>query len=98
MSSMTGPVASPPTTYRLATALAVRLVGRGLVALALLVIVATGACVVAGVGGVPIGVVALAGTALTATGAWFLLRRAWAVRLTRQGYAVRLLGGIGAVR
>jgi hypothetical protein len=84
------------TSYRLAPALGARLVGRSLVTLGLVVLVLT---VVAGVvgGGWPLVVlVVTAGLVLLAVWAWWLLRVAWALRLTPEGYAVRLLGGIGA--
>jgi hypothetical protein len=84
------------TTYRLAPALGVRLVGRSLLTLALVVVVATVVGVLTGAGWVPAGVVTVVGVLLVAGWAWYLLRRAWAVRLTTKGYAVRLLGGIGA--
>jgi hypothetical protein len=87
---------TPDTTYRLAPALGARLVGRSLVTLAGLVVVATLVGLVTGAGWVPAGVVTVAGMLVVACWAWWLLHRAWAVRLTAEGYAVRLLGGIGA--
>jgi hypothetical protein len=90
---MTDP--QPVTTYRLAPALGARLVGRSLVTLALAVVVATVVGVLAGAGWLPAGVTAVVGLVLAAAWAWYLLRLAWAVRLTTEGYAVRLLGGIG---
>lgn len=86
----------PPTTYRLAPALGARLVGRTLVTLAGLVLVTTVVSVLTGAGWVPAGVVTLVGVVAAGLWAWYLLKRAWAVRLSSQGYAVRLLGGIGA--
>jgi hypothetical protein len=83
------------TTYRLAPALAVRLVGRSLVTLGVVVGVVTVVGVVAGAGWLPAGWATLVGLVLAAGWAWYLARRAWAVRLTAEGYAVRLLGGIG---
>ncbi len=85
----------PDTSYGLAPALAARLVGRSLVTLALLVALATGVGVAAGPGWVPAGVVTILGLLLVGGWAWWLLRRAWTLRLTGEGYAVRLLGGIG---
>ena len=87
---------TPTTTYRLAPALGARLVGRSLVTLAVLVVLATLLGLLIGGGWVPAGAVTLAGLVLVAGWTWYLLRRAWAVRLTGQGYDVRLLGGIGA--
>jgi hypothetical protein len=92
---MTGEGHTPTTTYRLAPALAVRLVGRSLVTLAAVVAVVTVVGVVADAGWLPAGWATALGLALVAGWAWYLTRRAWAVRLTSQGYAVRLLGGIG---
>jgi hypothetical protein len=89
-------VSAPATTYRLAPALAARLVGRSLVTLAGLVAVATVVGVLTGLGWAPAGVVAVIGVVLVAAWAWYLLRAAWAVRLTEGGYAVRLLAGVGA--
>jgi hypothetical protein len=84
------------TTYRLAPALALGLAGRSLLTLGLAVVVATVVGVLAGGGWVPAGVVALIGIVLVACWTWWLLRRAWALRLTAEGYAVRLLRGVGA--
>jgi hypothetical protein len=95
---LNGPVTrSAPTaaTYRLAPALGARLVGRSLVTLAVVVVVVTVAGVLTGIGWVPAGAVTVAGLALVAGWAWYLVRRAWAVRLTAAGYDVRLLGGVG---
>jgi len=93
--AVTGQGRTPTTTYRLAPALGVRLVGRSLLTLGVVVAVTTVVGVVTGVGWEPAGWVTLAGLLLIAGWAWYLLRRAWAVRLTAQGYAVRLRGGVG---
>jgi hypothetical protein len=92
------PPAPAVTTYRLAPALGARLVGRSLVTLAVLVLLVTVVGAVAGWGWAPAGLVALVGLVLVLVWAWYLLRRADAVRLTADGYAVRLLGGIGVTR
>jgi hypothetical protein len=84
------------TTYRLAPALGLRVVGRGVVTLAVVVLVAAVVGAVSGAGWLPAGGLTLAGLALAAWWAWYLLHRAWAVRLTSQGYAVRMLRGVGA--
>lgn len=89
------PPAEPTATYRLAPVLGARLVGRSLVALAVLVVVVTVIDAMAGIGWAPEAAFAVLGLALAAAWAWYLLRRAWAVRLTTQGYAVRLLAGVG---
>lgn len=86
---------TPDTSYRLAPALGARLVGRSLVTLAVLVVLATLVGMATGAGWAPAGVLAGVGLLLVGGWAWWLLRRAWAVRLTGEGYAVRLLGGIG---
>jgi hypothetical protein len=86
------------TRYRLAPALGVRLVGRSLVTLAVLVLLATLLGLVVGSGWVIAGLVALVGLVAVGVWAWWLLRRATAVRLTDEGYAVHLLGGVGATR
>jgi hypothetical protein len=96
---LNGPVSRPEpsvTTYRLAPALGVRLVGRALVTLAVLVFVVALVSGLSGAGWAPAGGVTLVGLLLAGVWAWYLLRRAWVVRLTARGYAVRLLGGIGA--
>jgi hypothetical protein len=85
-----------PSSYRLAPALGARLVGRSLVTLAALVLLATLVGLLAGSGWRPAGVVAAVGLVLAGVWAWWLLRVAWALRLTSEGYVVRLLGGIGA--
>jgi hypothetical protein len=86
---------SSPTSYRLAAGLGARLVGRSLVTLGLLVVVATVVGLLSGAGWVPAGVVAVVGLVGVALWSWWLLRRARALRLTDEGYAVRLLGGVG---
>jgi hypothetical protein len=95
------PVTTPPsaisTSYRLAPALAARLVGRSLVTLAVLVVVATLVGTFAGGWLVP-ATVAGAGLLVVAGWAWWLLRRGTAVRLTDEGYDVRLLLGVGVAR
>lgn len=85
------------TSYRLAPALVARLVGRSLVTLAVLVGVATLVGVLAGGWRVP-AVVAAAGLLGVAVWTWWLLRRGAAVRLTDEGYDVRLLAGVGVAR
>ena len=87
---------APDTSYRLAPALGIRLVGRSLVTLGVLVVIATLLGLVTGGGWVPAGAVTVVGLLLVAGWAWWLLRRARALRLTTEGYAVRLLAGVGA--
>ncbi len=90
----------PPASsasYRLAPALAARLIGRSLVTLAVLVVVATLVGALAGGWVVPAAVAAV-GLVVVTTWSWWLLHRGTAVRLTDQGYDVRLLSGIGVAR
>jgi hypothetical protein len=89
------PHPAPSSSYRLAPALGVRLVGRSLVTLALIVVVATVVGLVVGAGWALAGIVALVGVVLVGAWAWWLVRRAVAVRLSPGGYAVRLLRGVG---
>jgi hypothetical protein len=86
------------TTYRLAPALGARLVGRSVVTLAVAVLVVTVVGVVTGLGWAPAGILAVFGLVVAGVWAWYLLVRAWAVRLTSHGYAVRLLAGVGVSR
>jgi hypothetical protein len=87
----------PATSYRLAPALAARLIGRSLVTLAVLVVVATLAGSLVG-GWWLLATVACSGSALVAVWSWWLLRRGTAVRLTGDGYDVRWLHGVGVAR
>ncbi len=87
--------AVPDTSYPLARGLGARLIGRSLVTLAALVALVTLVGVIAGAGWVPAGVVTVVGAVLVAGWAWWLLRRARALSLTTEGYAVRLLAGVG---
>jgi hypothetical protein len=84
------------TTYRLAPALAVRMVGRSLVTLGALVALATVVGALLDAGWIVAGIIALAGLVVIGAWGWYLLRGARAVRLADDGYAVRLLGGVGA--
>jgi hypothetical protein len=83
------------TSYRLAPALGARLVGRSLVSLGVLVVLATVVGLVTGSGWVPAGVVAGVGLVLVALWTGWLLRGTRALRLTDAGYAVRVLRGVG---
>jgi hypothetical protein len=87
--------AAPATSYRLAPALAARIVGRSLVTLAALVALATVVGLLLGAGWVLAGVVAAVGAVIVIALAGWLFRGARALRLTDDGYAVRLLGGVG---
>jgi hypothetical protein len=96
---LNGPVnltpSEPATAYGLARPLGLRLVGRSLVTLGGLVVVATIVGVVSGAGWLLAGVVAAAGLIGVGGWAWYLLRRAVALRLTSERYVVRLFGGVG---
>jgi len=85
----------PDTGYGLAPALGIRLVGRSLVSLAVVVVVVTLFGLLFGSGWVVAAAVTVAGLVVIAGWGWWLLRRAQAVRLTALGYDVRLLGGVG---
>lgn len=89
------PSSAPDSCYRLAPALGLRLIGRSLVSLAVLVLLATLLGLVLDAGWVIAGVVTLVGLVLVAGWAWYLLRWANAVHLSEEGYDVRLLGGVG---
>jgi hypothetical protein len=93
--AVTGAARPPTATYRLAPALGARLVGRSLVTLAVLVVLATLVGDLTGLGWRLAGGLTAVGIVLVALWAFYLLRRAWAVRLTAAGYSVRLLGGVG---
>ena len=85
----------PMTYYRLAPAVVARILGLALVLLALLAFVAT--IIVALAGGsidVAIGLVVAGVLALVVT-TWWLRTRAWVVRCSPEGYAVRLVRGAG---
>jgi hypothetical protein len=92
---VTDPAQSPTTTYGLAPALGARLVGRSLISLAVLVALATLLGLLTDLGWRLAGVVTVVGVVLIGLWSLYLFRRAWAVRLTDGGYAVRLLGGVG---
>lgn len=96
--TVTEPARNPTTTYRLAPALGARLVGRSLVTLALLVVLATLVGDLTGLGWRLAGGLTAVGIVLAGLWALYLFRRAWAVRLTDTGYAVRFLGGVGVGR
>jgi hypothetical protein len=95
---MTRPARTSPTAYRLAPALGVRLVGRSLVALAVLVVLATLVGDLSGLGWRLAGALTAVGIVLVGLWALYLFRWAWAVRLSDAGYAVRFLGGVGVGR
>ena len=83
------------TTYALAPVVVARFVGIGLVAMAMLVFVGT--VLVASLGLPPDALVALLALGLVGVLmlAWWLRSRAWVLRCTDEGYAVRLVRGAG---
>jgi hypothetical protein len=91
-----GAAGTATTTYRPAPALGARLVGRSLVTLAVLVVVATVLGASTGIGWRLAGGLTVIGIVLVGLWGWYLFWLSWAVRLTGDGYAVRLLGGVGA--
>lgn len=84
-----------PVVYRLAPAFVVRLVGTAFVALALLAFVTTLVVVLADLSFVVVVVEVVVGVLALAGLAWWLRRRAWVLRCTDDGYAVRLARGAG---
>jgi hypothetical protein len=87
--------ADDTATYRLAPALAGRLVGLAFLVVAALVVLATVVSAVADLPQQVTPIVAAVGLLVVGALAWWLFRVAWVVRLTRQGYAVRLLRAPG---
>jgi len=83
------------TYYRLAPAVVARIIGLALVLLAVVAFAAT--IVVAATDAsidIVIGIVVI-GALVVALGAWWLRRKAWVVRCSPEGYAVRLVRGTG---
>jgi hypothetical protein len=87
--------ADDTATYRLAPALAGRLVGLAFLGVAALVVLATVVSAVAALPSQVTPIVAAIGVIAVAALALWLFRAAWVVRLTPQGYAVRLLRAPG---
>jgi len=82
-------------TYRLAPQVAARLLGAGLVVVAVVLLLSTVVVALLPVPGVVLPllvVLALGGLALAA---WWLRSRAWVLRLDQTGYSVRLVRGAG---
>jgi hypothetical protein len=87
--------ATPPTLYRLAPAVVVRLLGLALVGLALVLFVGTAVVALAGLPLDLLVAVVLVGVVGCVTLGWWLRARAWVVRCTDDGYRVRLVRGAG---
>jgi len=86
------------TYYRLAPAVVARILGLALVLLAVIAFVATIAvAVVDGPIDLVIGLVVV-GAITVAAVAWWLRTKAWVVRCSPEGYAVRLVRGAGVRR
>ncbi|WP_166389312.1 hypothetical protein [Nocardioides ochotonae] len=93
---MTAPADQSPTYYRMNRALVARLVGLGVVALAVLIFLVT---VLVALLDLPAGVllgVLLAGALVLAVTGWWLWKRAYVLRCDEHGYRVRLIRGAGA--
>lgn len=81
--------------YRLAPALAARLIGGGLVVLAVLVFVVALATGLAGGSARAVLLVGVLGLVVLAGIGWWLLRRAYVVRVDAAGYRIGLVRGAG---
>lgn len=81
--------------YRLAPLVAARFVGLGLIALAVAVFVMTAVVGITGISWGWLALVVVAGAVAVAVLGWWLLRRAYVVRCTPEGYSVRLVRGAG---
>jgi hypothetical protein len=84
-----------PTYYRLAPIVAARFIGLSLIVLAVAMFVITLVISIAGGGVTLVALFLVIGLALVAGTAWWLLKRAYVVRCTPEGYAVRLVRGAG---
>jgi hypothetical protein len=82
--------------YRLSPTISARLLGGFLVGLALLVFVTTAVVALVDASPVVVMVIAVAGVVSVLVGGYLLTRRAYVVRLDRDGYRVRLVRGAGA--
>jgi len=92
------PATPEPTTYALSPTVVARFVGLGLVLLAVLMFIGT--ALVAGLD-LPadlLVVLLLVGVVGVGTLAWWLRNRAWVLRCTAEGYAVRLVRGAGVTQ
>lgn len=84
-----------PHSYRLAPTMAARLLGPVLVGVALLVLLLTALVGFAGLSPDVLVVGSALGLAGVLTLGWWLRNRAWVLRATEEGYAVRLVRGAG---
>ena len=83
------------TFYRLAAPVAARIIGAAVIALAVLVFVATAIVGIAGGAIDWVVLVAILGVVAVLVLGWWLRSKAYVVRATSQGYAVRLVRGAG---
>jgi hypothetical protein len=83
------------TTYPLAPTFVARFVGLGLVLLAVTMFVGTALVATLGLPPDLLVVVVVVGLAAVLVLAWWLRSRAWVLRCTAEGYAVRLVRGAG---
>ena len=86
---------SQPTTYGLAPLVVARFVGLGLVLMAVLMFAGTALVAFLDLPGDLLVVLLLVALVGVGTLAWWLRNRAWVVRCTTEGYAVRLVRGAG---
>jgi hypothetical protein len=87
--------ASEPTTYRLAPTVVARFVGLALVLLAVVMFAGTAVVAALDLPADLLVVLLLLSVAGVSVAAWWLRNRAWVVRCTEDGYAVRLVRGAG---
>ena len=86
---------SAPTVYRLAPAVTARFVGLGVVALALVMFAMAFLTAVLGWSPDVVVVAAVLGLVAVSTLGWWLRSRAYVLRCTQEGYAVRLVRSAG---
>jgi hypothetical protein len=84
-----------PTTYRLAPAVVVRLLGIALVTLALVLFAGTAVVASTGLPLEALVAVVLVAVAGCVAAGWWLRSKAWVLRCTADGYRVRLVRGAG---
>jgi len=93
---MSAPAEQSPTYYRMNRALVARLVGLGVVVLAVVVFLATAVVALTDLPTAVLIVILLLGAAVLAGTWWWLGSRAYVLRCDERGYRVRLIRGAGA--
>ena len=88
-------VTESPTLYRLSRSVVARLVGLGILVLAVVVFATTLVVTVGGLSPDVLVAVAAAGVVVLALGAWWLTQRAYVVRATVDGYRIGALRSAG---